>query len=109
MFDSFLTLIASPQVNRTTDQVAANLTIGENNSISASYQAPCRRYISSNSTAIDAKSLEGSHSSKEHLSSTFSPVKTKRDNSMCSSASMSSSSECVDQNLKHNVDWRKSH
>ena len=42
------------------------------------------------------------------LSSSFSPVKTKRDNSMSSSVSMSSSSECIDHNLsvllKHNID-----
>ena len=108
MFDSFLTLIGSPQINRTSDQVAANVTIDENNSIQASHQAPRRRYMTSNSTAIDAESWEGSYSSKEHLSSTFSPVKTKRDNSMSSSPSLSSSSECVDQNLsvllKHNID-----
>ena len=111
MFNSFLTLIGLPQVNKTAENVAANMTIGVKDSCSDSHHATHRRDMSSNSTVIDTKSLEGRSSSNnisEHLSSTFSPVKTKRDNSMSSSTSLSSSSESADQNLsvllKHKID-----
>ena len=94
MLDSLLSsILGSPQIQPTTANVAANVTIESSNL----KQTPSRRHLTSNSTALDSESLED-------ISSSFSPVKQKRDNSMTgtsfsSSSSKSSYSDGDEQNM----------
>ena len=97
MLDSLLTsIMGSPQVNLSTANVAANVTID------SSIPTPSRRHQTSNSTALDPESLESqSPNISSEISSSLSPVKLKRDNSMTDSSSSSPSSKSIYSDCEH--------
>ena len=109
MLDSFLTIFGTPQQSTTTSNVAANVTI--HNTSESSCPHASRTHLASNSTVIDYGIVESSNVITNEISSSISPVKCMRENSMSSSASVYSSSssyECSDQNislqLKHSTE-----
>ena len=88
--------MGSPQVNLSTANVAANVTID------SSIPTPSRRHQTSNSTALDPESLESqSPNISSEISSSLSPVKLKRDNSMTDSSSSSPSSKSIYSDCEH--------